>query len=64
MSIRSSFPRWGAGKHIKIRVEPDTAEIDNLSMQQAVKKFIETVKYRITITPDVEITEIGETAAF
>jgi phenylacetate-CoA ligase len=57
-------PAMGSGKHIKIRVEPDTAEIDNLSMQQAVKKFIENVKYRITITPDVEITEIGELPRF
>jgi len=57
-------PGMGSGRHIKIRVEPDTAAIDNLSMQQAVKKFIESVKYRITITPDVEITEIGKLPRF
>jgi phenylacetate-CoA ligase len=57
-------PRMGSGKRLKIRVEPERAEIDNLQMQQAVKKFIETVKYRITITPEVEIAEIGELPRF
>jgi phenylacetate-coenzyme A ligase PaaK-like adenylate-forming protein len=33
-------------------------------MAQAVEKFIETVKYRITITPDVEIAEIGKLPRF
>ena len=57
-------PRMGSGKHLEIRVEPDTAEIDNLSLQQAVEKFIETVKYRISITPNVEIIEIGKLPRF
>ncbi len=57
-------PRMGSGKHLKIRIEPDTKEIGNQSMEQAVKKFIETVKYRITITPDVEIVEMGELPRF
>ena len=57
-------PRMGSGKHLKIRVEPDTAEIDSGRMQQAVEKFIKTVKYRISITPDVEITEIGKLPRF
>ena len=33
-------------------------------MAQAVNKFIETVKYRITITPVVEIVGIGELPRF
>jgi phenylacetate-coenzyme A ligase PaaK-like adenylate-forming protein len=33
-------------------------------MARAVEKFIETIKYRITITPDVEITQIGELPRF
>jgi phenylacetate-CoA ligase len=57
-------PRMGSGKHLKIRVEPDTTEIGNKRMEQAVKKFIETVKHRITITPDVEIVEIGKLPRF
>ena len=57
-------PMMASGRHLKIRVEPNTAEIDHLSMQRAIKKFIEVVKYRITITPDVEITAIGKLPRF
>jgi phenylacetate-CoA ligase len=57
-------PRMGSGKHLKIRIEPDTKEIGDQSMKQAVNKFIETVKYRITITPDVEIVEMGKLPRF
>ena len=57
-------PGMGSGKHIKIRVEPDTSEITSDQMNAAVKKFIDTVKYRITITPDVEIAKIEELPRF
>jgi phenylacetate-CoA ligase len=57
-------PKLGRGKHIKIRVEPETEEVTEEKMTRAVKKFIETVKYRITITPDVEIVGIGELPRF
>jgi phenylacetate-coenzyme A ligase PaaK-like adenylate-forming protein len=49
---------------VKIRVEPATPDISKERMKQAVKEFIETVKYRITITPDVEIVQIGELPRF
>jgi len=58
------IPKMGGGKHIKIRVEPGTAEVTEEKMARAVNKFIETVKYRITITPDVEIVGIGELPRF
>ena len=57
-------PQTGSGKHIKIRVEPATADVSKEKMEQAVKQFIETFKYRITVTPDVEIVEIGELPRF
>jgi phenylacetate-CoA ligase len=57
-------PRMGSGKHLKIRVEPDTAEIGKERIEEAVKHFIETVKHRITITPDVEIVEIEKLPRF
>ena len=57
-------PKMGSGKHLKIRIEPDTKEIGGQRMKQAINKFIETVKYRITITPDVEIVKIGELPRF
>ena len=57
-------PKMGSGQHIRIRVEPDTSEVSEDRMARAVEKFIETVKYRITITPDVEIAGIGELPRF
>ena len=57
-------PRMGIGKRLKIRIEPDSSEISKEGMEQAVKKFIETVKYRITVTPDVEIVEVGKLPRF
>ena len=57
-------PKMGSGKHLKIRVEPATADISKEKIEQAVKKFIETIKYRITITPDVEIVETGKLPRF
>jgi phenylacetate-CoA ligase len=57
-------PKMGRGKRLKIRVEPATPDISKERMKQAVKEFIETVKYRITITPDVEIVQIGELPRF
>jgi phenylacetate-coenzyme A ligase PaaK-like adenylate-forming protein len=49
----------GSGKRIKIRIEPDTVDIDQGRLEEAVNKFNETFKYRITVTPDVEIVEVG-----
>jgi phenylacetate-CoA ligase len=57
-------PKMGSGRHLKIRVEADTAKIGKEEIEQAVKKFSETVKHRITITPDVEIVEIGKLPRF
>lgn len=57
-------PRMGSGKHIKIRIEPDSAQISKEQMEKAVKKFIETFRYRITITPDVEIVDMGKLPRF
>lgn len=57
-------PKIGTGKHLKIRVEPATRNISKQRMGQAVRQFVETFKYRITITPDVEIVKIGELPRF
>ena len=57
-------PSLVRGKRLKILVEPDTPEISDDRIAQAVKQFIETVKYCITITPEVEITEIGKLPRF
>jgi phenylacetate-CoA ligase len=57
-------PQTGSGKHIKIRIEPATTDVSGERMKQAVKQFIETFKYRITVTPVVEIVEIGKLPRF
>jgi len=57
-------PRMGSGERLKIRVEPAASDISKEKMEQVVRKFVETVKYRITVTPDVEIVEIGELPRF
>ena len=57
-------PRMGSGKRLKIRVEPEGPDISAENMDQAVRKLIKNVKHRITITPDVEIVEIGKLPRF
>jgi phenylacetate-CoA ligase len=53
------IPKMGEGKHLKIRIEPDSTDIAQNELEKAVDKFVETFKYRITVTPDVEIVEVG-----
>jgi phenylacetate-CoA ligase len=57
------IPRMGSGKHIKIRIEPEEC-IPADKMEQGVDNFIEKFKYRITVTPEVEIVRIGELPRF
>lgn len=57
-------PKMGSGRHLKIRIEPATADISKERMEETVKKFVETFKYRITVTPDVEIVELGKLPRF
>jgi phenylacetate-CoA ligase len=57
-------PKIGKGTRLKIRVEPASPDIPKEAMKQAIKKFIETIKYRITVTPDVEIVEMGRLPRF
>jgi phenylacetate-CoA ligase len=57
-------PKTGKVKRLKIRVEPASSDISREAMAQAIKKFIETIKYRITVTPDVEIVEMGRLPRF
>jgi phenylacetate-CoA ligase len=53
------IPPLGSGRHLRVQVEPAHDQVTDAQMKQAVNFFIETVKYRITITPDVEVMEIG-----
>ena len=52
-------PRLGSGKHLKIRVEPANEHIPESRLKAARDHLVEIVKYRVTVTPDVEICEAG-----
>ncbi|MFV2039010.1 MAG: phenylacetate--CoA ligase family protein [Acidimicrobiales bacterium] len=52
-------PEMGSGRHLTIRVEPANDRVDAATLKRAVDHLVETVKYRITVTPEVEIVDIG-----
>jgi phenylacetate-CoA ligase len=57
-------PKMGSGKHLRIRVEPSSPAISRDEMDQAVKAFKDVFKFRIGVTPDVEVVQIGELPRF
>lgn len=57
-------PKMGSGKRIRIRVEPTSTDLSQDVMDAAVKEFITTFKYRITVTPEVEVAAVGELPRF
>jgi phenylacetate-CoA ligase len=57
-------PKMGSGKHIKIRIEPTSSKLSNEEMENAVKRFKEIFKFRIGLTPDIEVLKIGELPRF
>jgi len=52
-------PRLGSGKHLRIRVEPARDDISESALQTARDYLVEVVKYRLTVTPEVEVCDIG-----
>ena len=52
-------PLPGSGKHLRIRVEPANELLTETQLKNARDFLIEAVKYRITVTPEVEVCEIG-----
>jgi len=57
-------PKMGSGKHLRIRVEPSSSALSKEEMDQAVKAFKNVFKFRIGVTPDVEVMKIGELPRF
>ena len=57
-------PTMGSGKHLRIRVEPSSTSLSKQEMDRAVKAFKEIFKFRIGVTPDVEVMKIGELPRF
>jgi len=52
-------PKMGSGRHLTIRVEPAHDRITTAQLSRATDHLIESIKYRITVTPEVELVEIG-----
>jgi phenylacetate-CoA ligase len=57
-------PKMGSGKHLKVRVEPSSPALSKEEMDQAVKAFKDIFKFRIGVTPDVEVMKTGELPRF
>ena len=57
-------PRMGSGDRLKIRVEPAHPRIAADKIDQAREFLIESVKYRIAVTPEVEVVEAGSLPRF
>jgi phenylacetate-CoA ligase len=57
-------PKMGSGKHLRVRVEPSSPALSKEEMDRAVKAFKETFKFRIGVTPNVEVAKIGELPRF
>jgi phenylacetate-CoA ligase len=57
-------PKMGSGKRLRIRVEPASTDLSQEVMDAAVQAFISTFKYRITVTPEVEVAPVGELPRF
>lgn len=52
-------PKQGSGRHLRIRVEPAREGLGGAQLEAARERLAEMVKYRITVTPEVEVCEIG-----
>jgi phenylacetate-CoA ligase len=57
-------PKMGSGKRLRIRIEPASAQVSGEAMDAAVQEFIGTFKYRITVTPEVQVVGMGELPRF
>ena len=57
-------PQMGSGKHLRIRVEPSSPALSQEEMDRGVKSFKEIFKFRIGVSPDVEVVKIGELPRF
>ena len=57
-------PQMGSGRHLTVRVEPSSPALSKEEMDRAVKGFTEIFKFRIGVTPDVEVLKVGELPRF
>jgi phenylacetate-CoA ligase len=52
-------PPQGSGRRLRVRVEPARDGLRASELDAARERFVEMVKYRITVTPEVEVCEMG-----
>ncbi len=52
-------PKMGSGNRLRIWVEPAHDKISTAQLKRAMEYLLELIKYRITVTPEVEVVEIG-----
>jgi len=52
-------PSQGSGRRLSIRVEPAREGLGGSQIEAARERLVEMVKYRITVTPEVHVCEIG-----
>jgi phenylacetate-CoA ligase len=52
-------PPMGSGRHLRIRVEPASEQVPRARIDAARDYLVETVKYRVGVTPHVEVCEVG-----
>ena len=52
-------PSQGSGRRLSIRVEPAREGLGGSQIEAARERLVEMVKYRITVTPEVQVCEIG-----
>ena len=57
-------PSQASGKHILIRVEPTREGLPTAEIDRAVVVLKENIKYRIGITPDIEVMPVGQLPRF
>jgi phenylacetate-CoA ligase len=52
-------PPQGSGRRLRIRVEPASDAVRGADIESARERLVEMVKYRITVTPEVEVCATG-----
>ncbi|MDF1551696.1 MAG: AMP-binding protein [Deferrisomatales bacterium] len=57
-------PKMGSGRRLTVRVEPTGPDLSVEVLERAVERFRETFRYRITVTPEVEVRALGELPRF
>jgi phenylacetate-CoA ligase len=58
------IPKVGSGRHLTIRVEPSSPTLTKRKLDEALRTFRENFKFRIGVTPEVEVVKIGELPQF